>query len=41
MYRLPLFAVFAALLAVSACSGVQVDPPRKDPVLYGTPIWTP
>jgi hypothetical protein len=30
-----------AVWALAACANVQVDPPRKDPALYGMPPWTP
>lgn len=36
-----LAVALAAALALTACGNLQVDPPRKDPALYGTPPWTP
>jgi hypothetical protein len=36
-----LILAFMGLWALAACGNMQVDPPRKDPALYGVPPWTP
>jgi hypothetical protein len=33
--------VLCAAFALAACGNLRVDPPAKDPALYGIPIWTP
>ena len=36
-----LILALAAALALGACGNVSIDPPAKDPALYGMPAWTP
>ena len=36
-----LVLALAAALTLAACGNLSIDPPAKDPALYGMPAWTP